>query len=433
MDKKIITSAMLLLPFLCAVAGEEWSYGDCVEYAKTHNISLQQSKLNEEISQYSLEAANAKWLPSLDFATTHGLTNTPFKEEGDKTAYTSSYGLNAGWTVWNGGERENTIKKQRLQTSIDALNSDDILRSLETEILSLYINILYAKEAIGINEEAAKVSLAQADRARQLMEAGRLSRVDYAQIQSQYEQDRYAVVSAQGTYDTRRMELKKLLELGISQEMNLVSVEWDEENVLCPLPPIEESYRMALDTDARIKATELEKQTAELDVKIAKSGYYPSIDLKAGVGTAYSAPGSSFGDQVKWGLNESVGLTVSVPILDNKKTKTAVAQARVQQLNAELEQEARRNEIAQTVEGWYIDLRAAQARYIAGQEQVKSSALSDELINEQFNLGLVNTVELLTAHNTLLQAKRELLQAKYMAMLGHKMIEYYRTASVTMP
>jgi outer membrane protein len=122
-----------------------------------------------------------------------------------------------------------------------------------------------------------------------------------------------------------------------------------------------------------------------------------------------------------------------VPILDNKKTKTAVAQAKISKMNAELDQEARENELSQIVEGWYIDLQSAQARYISGLEQVKSVELSDTYVNEQFKLGKVNTVEVTTAHNNLLSARRELLQAKYMAMLSQKMIEYYRTASVTMP
>jgi outer membrane protein len=102
-------------------------------------------------------------------------------------------------------------------------------------------------------------------------------------------------------------------------------------------------------------------------------------------------------------------------------------------MNAELDQEARENELSQIVEGWYIDLQSAQARYISGLEQVKSVELSDTYVNEQFKLGKVNTVEVTTAHNNLLSARRELLQAKYMAMLSQKMIEYYRTASVTMP
>jgi outer membrane protein len=136
---------------------------------------------------------------------------------------------------------------------------------------------------------------------------------------------------------------------------------------------------------------------------------------------------------MKWGLNEQVGLSVSVPILDNKRNKVAVAQAKIDKMNAELDKEARANELSQIVEGWYIDLQSAQARYVSGQAQLESTALSDEYVNEQFKVGKVNTVELITAHNNLLSARRELLQAKYMAMLSQKMIEYYRTATVTMP
>lgn len=409
-----------------------WSYAECVEYARANNISIRQSRLTEESDRYSLEAARARWAPELNFATSHTLRNTPWAEAGRKNSYTGDYGLNASWTVWDGGERENTIRRESLQGNIDALGTADRIRTMETELLSVYINILYAREAITINEDAAAVSAAQADRARQLMESGRLSRVDYAQLSAQAEQDRYNVVSARSSYETRCMELKKLLELGIDAGITAAPVDWSGDEVMKALPPLDESYRMALATDSRLEATRLEKQSAAYDVKIARAGYYPSISLNAGVGTAYGTPGR-FADGIKTGLSESVGVTLSVPILDNRKTRTAVAQAKIKELNSALDYESRANEIAQTVEGWYIDLRAAQARYAAGDAQVESARLSDELVNEQFELGLVNTVELMQAHNTLVQARHEQLQAKYMAMLGHKMIEYYRTASVVMP
>ena len=57
---------------------------------------------------------------------------------------------------------------------------------------------------------------------------------------------------------------------------------------------------------------------------------------------------------------------------------------------------------------------------------------TDELTNEQFSLGLVNTIDLMTAHNNLVEARQALLQAKYMALLGQKMIEYYRTSTVSL-
>lgn len=422
----------LMLSVSASVSAREWSYSDCVEWAREHNISLQQSRLSEELSGYTLEESKAQWQPSLDFATSHNYSNAPWVN-GNKNSYTSNYGINAGWTLWNGGIRENTIKRDRIQMDAAALNTDDMMRSLETDLLSVYINILYAGESISIYEEAAELSKAQAERARQLMEAGRVSKVDYAQLEAQYEQDRYALVNARGTYDTRRMELKRLLELGIEEDITPLNIEWNEEQVLAELPPIEESYRLAAATDVKLKALELQQESADADIAIAKGSRLPKISLNAGVGTGYFAPGDGFGTQMKQAFNESVGLTLSIPILDNKKSKTAIAKANVQRVNSMLDIQSRYNDIAQTVESWYIDLRAAQSRYKAAEEQVKATTLSNDLVNEQFSLGLLNTVELLTAHNNMLEARHSLLQAKYMAMLGHKMIEFYRTATVTMP
>lgn len=110
----IITAFLLMSAIVHAepVSGV-WTYADCVSYAREHNISLQKSRLSEETSAYNLEEAKAQWQPTLDFATSHAYANYPWGE-GNKNGYNSSYGLNAGWTVWNGGERENTIKRNRL-------------------------------------------------------------------------------------------------------------------------------------------------------------------------------------------------------------------------------------------------------------------------------------------------------------------------------
>ena len=419
---------------LAAISGaaQTWTYSDCVEYAREHNISLQKSRLTELSSEYTLEESKAQWEPTLDFATTHSVSNYPWKEI-TKNSYNSSYGLKRRMDCME--RRPTREHHQTKQTAhrINRLTTGQMMRTLETDLLQVYINILYAKESIGIYKEAAKVSLAQSERARELMEAGKISRVDYAQLNSQYEQDKYALVNAQSTYDSRLMELKQLLELGIETEIRLADVEWDAAQVLAALPPIAESYRMALDTDLRIKALEIEKSSSDLDIAIAKAGRMPKISLNAGVGTGYYAPGDAFGSSMKKGLNESLGLTLSIPIFDNKKTKTAVAQARVANLNAQLDINQRQTDIAQLVENWYIDTQSAQSRYSAAETQLESARLSDELTNERFNLGYVNTVELMTAHNSYIEARHTVLQAKYMAMLGQKMVEFYRNATVTLP
>ena len=414
----------VMMAFLSlTAAARTWTYSECVDYARQHNITLRKSILAEQTSGYSLDEAEAQWQPTLDFATTHGFTNYPWGE-GSRNTYSSSYGLNAGWTVWDGGKRENTIKQSRIQTDIDRYNTADIVRTLETDLLQVYTNILYAREAIGIYEEAVKVSHAQAERARQLMEASRISKVDYAQLKSQYEQDSYALVNARSTYDSRRMELKQLLELGIDADIELAPVEWDSARIMAQL---------ALATDMKIRGLEAEQSVSELDIAVAKAGKMPKISLNAGIGTGYGTPGQAFGQAMKRSLNESVGLTLSVPLLDNKKTRTAVARAKVASLDAQLDIDKRRTGLAQLVENWYIDTRSAQSRYTAAEAQFESARFSDELTNERFALGYVNPVELMTSHNTYVEAQHSLLQAKYMAMLGQKMIEFYRNATVSLP
>lgn len=433
MKLRIFATFLLLSSFAgVAVASDEvWTYAECLEYARTHNIQLQKLRLSEKSSEYNLDEAKAQWQPSLDFNTSHDYSNKPWGV-GNKNTYSGQVGLNAGWTVWNGGERENTIERRKISTEISRLDTEDALRSLETELLQVYLNILYSREAIAIYEEAEKLSAAQAERMKQLMEAGRASKVDYAQLKAQHEQDSYNLVNAQGTYDTRRMELKKILELGINVDIELADIEITAQQVLSALPPVDDSYRLAVINDLKIKGLKLEEEGAELDIKIAKASAQPKISLNAGVGTGYFAPGESFGTHIKQSWGENIGLTLAIPILDNKRAKNAVARAKVQQMNAQLDEDQRCTELAQSLENWYIDTRSAQSRFKAAQQQLESAKASSELTNEQFVLGLVNPIELMTAHNNLVEAQQALLQAKYMALLGQKMIEYYRTTTVTL-
>ncbi len=428
--KNLIISGIIAASFLTAGA-ETWSYTRCVDYARAHNISLQKAKLAESTATIDLDEARAQWQPSLDFATTQGFTNTPWGE-GAKNVYSGTYGLNASWTVWNGGQRENAIRRSRVAERISAINTLETLRSIETDLLQVYLNILYARESVNICEQALALSTEQASRGKALMEAGRASRVDYARLCAQQEQDRYALVNARGTYNTRRMELKKLLELGIDTDITPDSMDWTAEEVLATLPPIDESYHLACETDLKLRTLQLQQESADLDVAIAKSTGRPSIGVTAGVGTAYGAPGGAFGESLKRNLSESIGLTLSVPIFDRSKTRAAVARARVQQMEARLDTDLRSTELAQLVETWYIDTESSQSRFEAAVSQLESATLSANLTGEQFALGLVNTVELITAHNELTEAKHSLLQAKYMAILGKTMINYYRTATIVL-
>lgn len=417
-----------------AVLPQNWTYAECVAYAKANNISLKQSVLTQESGNYDLEAAKAQWFPTLDFSTSQGFTNYPRPADGvKKNSYIGQYGLNAGWTIYNGGKRENTIKQKELSNQVNGLEIEAIYNNLETEILVNYLQILYARDAITIAKQTLEVSKAQKERAEQLMKSGKMSKVDYIQLESQFLNDEYSVVSAESNYNSKRLALKKLLELGIEVDLNLPDISFDENEVLQPLPNKTDVYNTAVTWLPDVKSLSVSSEISDLDVKIAKAGYAPQISLNGSVGTNNgSGTGYSFGNQLLNGLNEHIGVTLSIPIFDNKTNKTNVAKANIEKYNTTLKYQSKLNDVAQTVESYYIEAQNAQAKYVSGKKQLKSAELTDELTNEQFKLGLVNTLDLLSSHNTLLSARQELLQSKYMAILNIKMLDFYQNKGITL-
>ncbi len=414
--------------------GQPWDFDRCLEYAYENNISLQQKQLDKASSDATLLASKAMWQPTLDFSTTQGLTNYPSPaDNSDHNLYAGTYGLNASWTVFNGNIRRNQIKQDELQQQIAELGIDDYRYTLQTEILAKYLNILYAKESIEIAKQNLAVSEYQKERAEALMNSGKMSRVDYSQIESQYHTDRYSLTSAESSFASAKMELKKLLELDITTDFDIVYPDFNDEEVLAPLPEKVEVFHTACTWVPALKQYQLSSQASDYSEKIAKGGYYPQVSLNASVGSANSSAGyGNFGTQFRNNFNEQVSLTLSIPLLDNRKNKTAVTQAKIEKLNAELEIESATNTLSQTIESIYIDATNAQAQFESCSQQVKSARLTDELVNEQFRLGLINTLDLISSHNTLLNALQEQLQAKYMAILNIRLLEFYQTSQITL-
>ena len=131
-------------------------------------------------------------------------------------------------------------------------------------------------------------------------------------------------------------------------------------------------------------------------------------------------------------LNESIGLTLSIPIFSNRENKSAVEKAKLQISEAELEYLNAQKELQKTIEDIYLDATSSQAQYAAAIEQVKASKASYNLAQEQFNLGMKNTVELLTEKNNFLSAQQEMLQAKYMAILNSLLLRFYQCKEITL-
>lgn len=344
-----------------------------------------------------------------------------------KTSYNGTYGLNAQWTIYNGSKRLKTIEQEKLNNRAAELDVATSENDIEETITQTYVQILYAAESVKVNESTLALSQAQYERGKELFAAGSISKADLAQLEAQVSTDRYQLVTAQSSLQDYKLQLKQLLELDGEEEMNLYLPTLEDSNVLSPLPTKTDVYQAALALRPEIESSRLNVQASELNIDIARAGYMPSISLSAGIGTTNTSGSDyTFAQQVKNGWNNSIGVSVSVPIFNNRQTKSAVQKAKLQRETSMLNLLDEQKNLYKAIEGLWLDANTAQQRYVAAQEKLRSTQTSYELVSEQFNMGMKNTVELLTEKNNLLSAQQETLQAKYMAILNAQLLKFYQ-------
>ena len=188
----------------------------------------------------------------------------------------------------------------------------------------------------------------------------------------------------------------------------------------------QEAYAQALNTRPEIKSALLAIEAADMQLDIARRGYYPTLSLSASLGDShYSASKNNVGKQMKDNLNLSAGITVSVPIFDNRQNRANVKTAILEQTNTKLDLQDKKNTLSSTIEQYWINAVSNQQNFIAAKDRVKSQEASYELLNEQFQNGLKNTVEVLQGRDNLISAEQDLLQSKYTTLLNIQLLKFY--------
>lgn len=408
-------------------ASKTWTLQECLDYAYQNNIQVRQSRNNQLSGIEDTKQAKAALFPSLVASTMQSYTNYPSSEVTDNNSYTGTYGITAGMTIFEGGKLRTEVKRQKVQNQMDALSVEESVNDIRIAIVQAYMQCLYAADAVRINRSTAEASKAQRDRAEEMLRTGSISRVDFAQLQSQYSSDEYQIVVAGSTLDNYKLQLKQLLELDIMEEMNPAVPGVKEENVLKALPPKNEVYETALKVMPQIRRGELGIEAAKLEEKSARAGFFPSISLSASVGTGHMSNNDfESGSQIWNRFNENVGLTLNIPIFSNRKNRTAVNKAKIALNDSYLEWTSLQKELLRNVESAYLDAVSAQAQYLSAREKEKYARESYELTSEQFRVGVKNTVELITAQNEYSAAQQQVLQAKYLTLLSIELLNIYQ-------
>ena len=444
MKKTLLLIGVMMLSTVQLSAQKKWSLQDCIDYALENNITLKKSQLQKQSAAEELKGAKAALLPTLSASTNQSVGYQPWKDTGmsyvtngtvntkvDKASYNGSYSLSGQWTVWNGNRNVNTIRLDELSEQQAELSAQETANSIQERIAQLYAQILYLDENVKVNEQMLETSKKNEERGREMVEVGKMSKADLAQLSAQRANDEYSIVEAQSQLLNYKLQLKQLLEITDETAFDVAVPEISDERILAEIPSLQSVYEAALLSRPEIERSQLAVRSSDVSLNIAKAGWMPNVNLTGGVSTSTnSLSGTGWGSQFKSNVNTQLGVGVSVPIYDGRSTKTAVNKAKIQQLQAQLDLQDQQKTLYTDIQQYWLNAMTNQQKYKAASSSVESAKQSYDLLSEQFRLGLKNIVELMTGKDNLLSAQQNQLQSKYLALYNQQMLAFYRGGEI---
>ena len=420
-------------------AQKKWSLQDCIDYAMENNITLKKSKLQKQSATEDLKGAKAALLPTVSASTNQSLGYQPWKDSGiatvtngtvntkvDKTSYNGSYSLSGQWTVWNGGRNTNTIKLDQIAEQQAELSAQETANSIQERIAQIFTQILYLDENVKVNEQTLETSLKNEERGREMMNVGKMSKADLAQLSAQRANDEYSIVEVRSQLENYKLQLKQLLEITDETPFDVAVPEISDEQILAEIPGLQAVYEQALLTRPEIERSQLAIKSSDVSLSLAKAGWMPNVSVNGGLSTSTnSLSNMGWGSQFKSNVNSSLGLGVSMPIYDGRSTKTSVNKAKIQQLQAQLDLQDQQKTLYSDIQQFWLNAWTNQQKYQAAKSSVESAKQSYDLLSEQFRLGLKNIVELMSGKDKLLSSQQNQLQSKYQTLYNQQMLQFY--------
>lgn len=442
---KILFVLILGFCLLLATQAEarKWTLQECLDYALKHNVTLRQNVLTKASAHESVLQSQAELFPSVNASTSQNLSYTPFPQTGratvtngyvtsivDKLSYNGMYAINFNWTIWNGNQNRMKIRQNKLTEQQAAIDSAITANSIQEQITQIYIQILYTVEAIKVNEKSLEWSKENEERGKTMVEVGTFSKADLSQLTAQRANDEYNVVAQQGNLLNYTRQLKQLLEI-TDEDFEIAIPNSLDGDALAEIPGLQTVYERALTSRPEIKGKQLTVEAGELSIKQAKAQYLPTIGLSGGISSNVTTMNSNaYGTQLKNNLAGGVGVTINIPIWDQRQTRTAVNKARISLESNQLALQNQRTQLYSTIENYWIQASTNQAKYKSAVVNTESQQTSYEMLSEQFRLGLKNIVELREGMNNLITAQQNELQSKYMTLYNIQMLNFYENGQV---
>ena len=425
----------LLLIFFLSLSlssfADSWSLDSCISYAISHNLTVKGRELSVISGDLDITEAKDRFLPNLSagaqqsFSFGRGLTAD--------NMYANRNTAQFGWSVqmslplFQGlrNVRNLDYSKANFRQLVEQLESakDDITLS----VIAQYLQVLYCQELYAVSLEQVHLSEVELNRRQELVKAGKIPELDMLQAQAQLAQDELSSVTALNNQELALLDLVQLLELDSTEGFSIQPL--DSEMIDLPLPSPEVVYESALIDNHTIRASKLGVEVAGKYIKLAQSGYLPTLSFSAGLGSSYyktsGFDNENFGNQMKHNFSKSLGFSLNIPIFDSFTTRNSIRKAKVQQTSAELQLREAEVQLYKTITQAHTQAVAAEKRMQSSAVAEKSTGAALKAMREKYNYGKANATEFEQAKTAYIQAVSESVQAKYESVLRRRILQFY--------
>jgi outer membrane protein len=473
---KIIYPAILFL-FIHSITGAQqaWSLEDCIAYAMENNISIKQMVLNTEYNENILKQSKLGQIPSLNananysYSWGRALDQTTYQFTDDQQINSISMGFSSRVNLFNGLQVRNSILRNELDLMASYEDVEKIKNDISLNIAAAYLTILFNKELVNVTDVQLETTGQQVERTRKMVEAGKLARGDYLELEAQYAAEELNLVNAENQLSISLLNLQQMLDLPIDTAFDVYIPELPDPDADPLVINAIEVYRIAELEMPEIKSAELVRESSEKGLQIAKGGRSPQLYLSANYNSGFSDIREQvtelsdpmqvpigitqntmepvvtmnpqqiptygtypFFEQIRDNTSAGVGLGLSIPIFNGWQVNGNVANARIMLQNAELELQSKKLALYASIQQAYADAVAALKKFNASQQALVSMEESFKYTESKFEVGLVNTVDYNISKNQLTATQSDLLQAKYDFIFRIKILNFYKGEPITL-
>jgi outer membrane protein len=435
--------SLLVFVFLCvytllSAQNKLWSLEDCIRHAIDNNISIKQLVIRKNSAEVDLNTAQMSRLPNLNASTgqnwNFGRAQLAVGTYGDNVKQSSSsFSLSSSVPLFTGFRIPNEIERNKLEFEASVQNLEKAKEDLALNVASLFLQVLFNKELLKINLEQLVLSQAQIERTRALTEEGKVPPSQLYDIEAQVANDKVSAIQAENNLRLALLDLAQSLELDQNDSFDVITPVFGNilsENLSSVQPP-HIVFNNAVQIKPAIKAQELYVKSAEKSLAIAKSGYFPTLDLSMGIGTNYyylygkDIMNESFFSQFKNKMGEQVNLRLSIPIFNRFSVRNQVRNAQYNIENQLLALENAKKNLYKEIETAYLNALAAQEKYKASQQAIVATSESFNYAKDRYEVGKSTVFEFNEARTRLMRSQSEEVQAKYDFIFRTKILDFY--------